>query len=290
MNFKNWLLNEMPLAHYGYEFAKGEKKDPPETFYSKQDKFQTYARAPEDWAVGKGEPPKGIDLAITDKFSDKDKLLILHPRTARVLEQKLKSSKYNFNILFIEEERSNFPYYDRRGLLRVRNQEAKSIHERIMDYIKANNLNIQSSITYAANVSTGHIMTPWMILHKLAHAVAAEQDNFDIGFPYDSLFRILPGNSGWRRFRANSDVKNMFSFKSIQQTGELSITNRNSIEELFHELMTEYLWHGKIRLNPSAPPEKKEEYQNAIIKIEALIVKCLDSCLGKVISDIPEPR
>jgi hypothetical protein len=285
MNFKNWLLNEMPLAHYGYEFAKGEKKDPPETFYSKQDKFQTYAQPPEAWAVGigKGEPPKGIDLAITDKFSDKDKLLISHPRTARVLEQKLKSSKYNFNILFIEEERSAFPYFDR---FWVRNKETKSIHERIRDYIKVNNLNIQSSITYAANVTTGHIMTPWIILHKLAHAVAFEQDNFDIGFPYDSLFRMLPGNS-----RSSLDeLKNMFSFKSIQQTGELSITNRNSIEELFHELMTEYLWHGKIRLNPSAPSEKKEEYQNSIIKIEALIVKCLDSCLGKVISDIPEPR
>lgn len=271
MNFKNWLLNEMPLVHYGYDFVgKGEQEDPPETFYSKQDKFQVYAQPPK--SRFRGEPPKGIELTITDKFSDKDKILISHPKTAKILEQKLKSSKYNFNILFIEERLSDPDW-----------SKPKNIHERIRDYIKKNNLNIDNSITYAANVSTGHLMTPWIILHKLAHAVAAEQDNFDIGFPYDALSLMLPRST---HHLSMDEIKNMFSFKSIQQTGEFSITKRESVEELFHELLTEYLWHGRIRLNPSAPPEKKEEYQKTIIKIEALIVKCLDHCLGKIISDI----
>jgi hypothetical protein len=260
MNFKEWLLNEMPLNHYGHQFINDDEKDPPETFYSKEPsgRFQIYSQ------------PVGTygDLNINDKFSRKDKAIISSPKTARVLEQKLKSSKYNFNILFIENFRINWGTKDWRP--------EKNLDDRISEYVKSNNLNIDQSITYISNRSAGHLMTPWMILHRLAHAIGAIN-----GSIYDSLRIILDLKSSNLIHLAN-----VFSFKSIQQDGRFSITSRESVEELFHELVAEYLWHGKIRLNPKVLSSDREHYQKVISDIESLIVKSLDNCVGKILRDI----
>jgi hypothetical protein len=303
-SFYEWLklLNEMPLSHYGHEFIdrNDEKDEPPETFFSKQDKFQIYTRTPEQW---KFKDAKSLDLLVNDKFSKKDKTLISHPKTAKILEKKLKSSKYNFNILFIEEERSRLhdvKFKTKQEL--IKSLETKPIEEKIKDYVETNNLNINQSITYAANVSTGHLMTPWIILHKMAHAISGAQPGATPGshqhswIPYSKFAEILSKTIGKKLDFGptnNKDffmpLKNMFAFQSMQQTGDFSIFgihNRASLQELFHESITEYLWHGKIRLSPDAPEDKKELYKKCIFEIESLIVECLDNCVGKILSDI----
>jgi len=262
MNFKEWLLNEMPLNHYGHQFINDDEKDPPETFYSKEPsgRFQIYSQ------------PVGTygDLNINDKFSRKDKAIISSPKTARVLEQKLKSSKYNFNILFIENFKIDWT-------AKKDWRPEKILDDRISEYVKSNNLNIDQSITYISNRSAGHLMTPWMILHRLAHAIGAVNPSV-----YNTFHIILDLRSS----RYLDHLRKVFLFKSIQQDGEYSITSRGSVEELFHELVAEYLWHGHIRLNPKTLPVDRERYQKVINSIESLIVRNLDSCVGQILRDI----
>ena len=267
--FLEWLkLNEMPLTHYGHNFINNDEDDPPEVLT--KDKSQDYKNTPERWMPG---AEKFQGLTITDKFSKRDKRIISHPKTAKILEQKLKSSNYNFNILFIEKYKYDVSFIDKKQ--DRKNDPLKSLSQRFKEYVEENNINIDNSITYVSTNSTGHMMTPWMILHKMAHALVRHNPNSYETF--QQFYEVI-------KTIDRSDYSNIFSFKSAQETGKNSITE--DIMELFHELIAEYLWNNKIRLNPQASKNKIQTYQNAIRQIEPLIIGTLDKSVGKVINDI----
>lgn len=262
MNFKNWLLNEMPLSHYSHDFKYSNNEE--EGFTS--DKMQTINSFTTSW----------------NKFSKKDKILISHPKTMKILEQKLKSSKFNFNILLIET------------LTRF---SVRDYREQVKNYCVENGINIVNSITFAKNATTGHLLTPWMILHTIGHALLEhektkildiENSINKISFEFKERsyddYESMDDIDG--TYLAADWIKDVFMFKSASLK---EVPNRM---ELYHELIAEYLWNGEIRINPNLSnspylkhPNSFEILKNQVHVIEQHINDVLASKVGSIITD-----
>jgi hypothetical protein len=250
MNFKEWL-NESPLQHYGYEFHSENEPD-------------------EGFLTDKTQKKGGIYAGNNqwDIFSKKDKILISHPKTFKTLEEKLRKSSFNFIILLIEQHNGLEPPY---GL----------DEDQIRDYLDKNNIDAQTrknSIIFAKDATSGHLLTPWMILHTIGHALTdSSRTRFYINEINQTLWDIeKTGESG---FLLNP-LKKVFVFKSIKDS---NVPNR---DELINELIAEFLWNGKIRINPEIASLKfPEEIKSKVLSIEEDIKKCLNLCVGTIIWD-----
>jgi len=242
IKFKEWL-NESPLQHYGYDFHS--ENDPDEGFFKDKAQSNSAGGQTDEW----------------DKFSKRDKALISHPKTFKTLEDKLRKSSFNFIILLIEQPLSKIYNYRNR----------RSEYERqIRYYLSDNNINIQNSIVFAKDSTSGHLLTPWMILHTIGHALA------DSPYFMDEIQNLVWEIDGLSK----DNVGKVFAFKSAK---EYKIPNR---VELINELIAEFLWSGKIRINPEIVSlEWAEEIKSKVLKLEEQIKDCLSLCVGKIIID-----
>lgn len=255
MDFKKWLLKEMPLSNYKTNFIH----EPYEkegfgynTIKNKIDKSrQVLPNTTSDFFSNQKD--------IEDQFSKKDRLIITHPKTFKILEEKLKDSKYNFNILLVESQKKS---------------SVNEYMEYLIKFMKENNINQQNHITFAKNSTSGHLLTPWMILHTLGHAISEEND-----YNIRNIINLLEPMENINYPIASGGIKNIFNFKSVEEIK--SIYDR----EIVHELIAEYLWHrGKIRVKK--PYNNIEEIMNVIFEVEEKITEILDNCVGKIILDV----
>jgi len=276
MNFKNWLLNEMPLKHYGHEFHSSNSDT--EVFDKSKKQYEINPTS-QDVPWG-GKIKSTTKDPISGKFSKKDKIIISHPKTARILEEKLKKSKYNFNILLIEKNSNvqvTFSPTSSRPIL-------KGYPDQIENYMKENNLQKENHITFVKLGTTGHLLTPWMILHNLGHAITDHLSK-NRSSAYEKLDRLA------------YDIYDIYPQVFLFQ----SATSRKVEDsaELTHELIAEYLWHGKIRVNNNFNEKNiklytGDEYTKAlwsdrehlISQAEEYIDECLKECVGEIIYDI----
>jgi len=247
---ENFKLNEMPLSSYKYSFYSDN--DPEERYYPRKG-LQTKGRNTPD--------------PVVDRFSKRDKTLISHPKTSRVLEEKLKSSGFNFNILFIEIPPGETTVYYEGDVER---------------YIKKNNIQKDNHITFAKNASTGHLLTPWMILHTLGHAlVEHDVKGKQLHVGMDDSIKTVKSVFHQGIWRGIKSLETPFIFKSALNKTILNLS------ELRHELVAEYLWNGQIRMTPDLDKlvSGQEVILHEVNKIELAIKKMLESCIGKVIYD-----
>lgn len=276
MKFKNWLLNEMPLKHYGYEFHSTNS----DTEGFDKSKKQYEINPISHTAPWGGETKSTTKDSISGKFSRKDKIIISHPKTARVLEEKLKRSKYNFNILLIEKNSNvqlTFTPTSSRPIL-------KGYPNQIENYMKENNLQKENHITFVKLSTTGHLLTPWMILHNIGHAITDHLSQKRSSF-YEKLDRLA--------YDVYDIYQQIFLFQSAASR------KVEDSAELTHELIAEYLWHGKIRVNNKFNDKNIALYageehikalwadrEHLISQAEEYIDKCLKECVGEIIYDI----
>ena len=265
MNFKEWIENfylEMPLSHFGYRF---HQHDDSEEFFDKN-KLQVTTPFTND------EPSvAGIEKG---KFTRRDQILISRPKTFRELEERLKNSKYNFNILMIEKN----PDYSYSKSSEI-NQLAPPYglggnHSEIIEYLKENKIDFYNSITFIQRSSSGHLLTPWMILHRIGHAITTRIGNKNVDYKFYSIVReYLPE-------KFNNKILSIFEFKSAKDPKYSGINDA----ELIHEVIAEYLWNGKIRLSTSLGEQDKKECEQLIDELEKLVDELLKECVGKIIS------
>lgn len=196
---------------------------------------------------------------IRPSFNDKDMATIKHPKTSMTLEKILeRNTRHTFNILFVTHNlESNYK-------------------DTIKNFCKQNSIPTQDRITFAKNSSTGGLLTPWMILHTFSHALCEQNKNLFNNLT--SLFRPTGG--------LLFDSSKLFRFKSARTTvknyGKVitpSQSNRqiNEWDELIYEIITEYLWHGYIRHDPSI--------YKKVTKAEVFILNALHDAVGKIILD-----
>lgn len=221
---------------------------------------------------------------VSGYFSRKDRSVITHPRTMKTLEQRLARSGHDFNILFIEDTRA---------------YSGSDYDQQVEDFMESNGIQREGHITFVKNGTSGHVLTPWMILHTLGHAVTEHAGGERSGRAVGAKSRIqdravdimsLVSETDCRSLGNRSPgcleaLRKVFAFKSVARTDNHSTADNNS--ELVHELVAEFLWNGdRIRIKP--PYDEDPEVPALVRDIEAEVRTLLDNCVGKVIYDYYE--
>lgn len=241
MEFKKWL-SEMPLAHYGNNF-----KD---------------MNGPEFPGPGK-ETPWGD----RGQFNINDKIIIKHPKTVATLERLLSRHRWKFNILMYETHSENM--------------EEKEFTDLVKKWMHQNKIEIWDHITFAKNGSSGDLMTPWMILHTIGHAI---NDETTIGYSIIEFLKKVYTGGPMSNEELIGKLSNILQFKSIANMGKINTKMKlapSSAQEFVNELIAEYLWNGKIRYKPSATSIEIQ----SLAEVEQAIAKNLDNMVGRIIID-----
>lgn len=261
MRFRQFM--EMPLSSFRSKFVREPRTRDREGFGDERGKQVVVGQA-------------GV-AEIRGYFSRKDRAVITHPRTARVLEQKLAGSAYKFNILMLEREGDRIGDYESR---------------QVGEFIDKNGIQTDGHITFIKNGTSGHVMTPWMILHTLGHAVFAHVGNErNIRLVFMRILNELadavcgneePGNPARMPNRkCLVMLGDTLMFRSVQKDAEYPAYDDQ--DELFHELIAEFLWNGdRIRVGG---PRSGGVVPVIVKKFENAVKEALDSCVGHVIFD-----
>jgi hypothetical protein len=174
-------------------------------------------------------------------------------------------------------------------------------------------------IVFLKKGSSGDLLTPWMILHTMAHA-AFQSGNKDseelIYLRLKRMFVSLSGNNNWNDLdemieNPNDEIlSNLFNFASARSsltswsTGKVAKSRLISGQELVYEIFVSYLYGGGKLKRPTGEKLSKltklisqkydndydENYISRLVDsvfsgIEEIINEVLESCRGKVIAD-----
>ena len=176
-------------------------------------------------------------------------------------------------------------------------------------------------IVFIKRGSSGDLLTPWMILHTMAHAAFQSEQYGKVSeeIIYSRLQRMfvsLSGDNNWHdldEMIKNPDdeiLSNLFNFASARSsstfwgTGKVAKSRLLNAQELVYEIFVSYLYGGGKLKRPTGEKLGKltklisEKYDNDYDKnyisrlvdsvfsgIEEIINKVLKSCRGKVIAD-----
>lgn len=257
------FLNEMALSSYRHKFG-------PDT--GREEGFSTLTSGKPDI----GYQISGVGEQISGRFSRKDRQVITHPRTARILEERLKESEFDFNILLIEDKW--------RGEKSPRDGN-QGYESQVEEFMEQNGMRTEGHITFVKNGTSGHVLTPWMILHTMGHALAEEEPmahNWIRQIIHAILERISPGNNDFRTAARKGTFARLFMFKSASIDDYHNSGNTPS--ELCNELIAEFLWNnGTIRIKP--PYDEDQEVMSRVESMKMEIRSMLQRCVGKIIYD-----
>lgn len=267
------FLNEMSLKSYRHDF-----KDRAE----REEGFHTDPNTGRRDLGNQTYTDKGRQRSITDRFSQKDRIVITHPRTFRRLEERLGNSEFDLNILLIEHRRAESGLGSSRQL--------KDYEDQVEEFMRTNGIQREGRVTFVKNATSGHVLTPWMILHTLGHALT-ETDGRANNRIKDSVHMIArrinpdsnlyPGTETWMK-RQRETIGSVFQFASASLEGQHNSTASPS--ELAHELIAEFLWNGdRIRIKP--PHHEDPEIVRWVKHIERDIRDMLRANVGRIIYD-----
>lgn len=266
---------EMPLSSFRSKFVREPRAREWEGFGAARGKKTYRGRQVVVGQAGEKD--------IEGYFSRKDREIITHPRTARLLEQKLAGSAYRFNILMLEREGDRIGGYEA-----ARADWSRQVGE----FMEKNNIETEGHITFIKNGTSGHVMTPWMILHTLGHAAFAHVENErNIRLVFMRILNELAdavcGNEEPEDYARMPNRKclamlgDALMFRSVQKDAE--DPSYGDQDELFHELIAEFLWNGdRIRVGG---PRSGGVVPVIVKKLEDAVREVLDSCVGHVIFD-----
>ena len=174
-------------------------------------------------------------------------------------------------------------------------------------------------IVFIKRGSSGDLLTPWMILHTMAHA-AFQSGNKDseelIYLRLKRMFVSLSANNHWNDLdemieNPNDEIlSNLFNFASARSsstfwgTGKVAKSRLLNAQELVYEIFVSYLYGGGKLKRPAGEKLSKltklisqkydndydESYISRLVDsvfsgIEKIINEVLKSCRGKVIAD-----
>lgn len=266
--FREFLMREMPLSYYGTRFVGRERQG---------DAFKTRP----DGTVDQSNQVDARGEYINHRFSLKDRRVVSHPRTLKELEERLARTGYMFNFLLLESRAGSKAASDRR--LDVYRGEVE-------EFMREEGIVREGHITFAKNGTSGHVLTPWMILHTLGHAVSDHADKRGIRH-YEAMMKVLsrlpdgdsgPVNPMGRDGDERTNLGHVLMFRSVQ--GDMRGDSHASYTELVHEIVAEYLWNGgEIRIRP--PYDMDEAVYEAVSSVERIVEEILDSCVGDVVYD-----
>jgi hypothetical protein len=179
----------------------------------------------------------------------------------------------------------------------------------------------KDDIVFIKKGSSGDLLTPWMILHTMAHAAFQSEQYGKVSeeLIYSRLQRMfvsLSGNNNWNdldEIIKNPDdeiLSNLFNFASARSSltswsiGKVAKSRILDAQELVYEIFVSYLYGGGKLKRPAGEKLSKltklisqkydndydENYISRLVDsvfsgIEEIINQVLESCRGKVIAD-----
>ena len=195
------------------------------------------------------------------KINARDEKVVSHSKTYRQLERVLKTStNFDFNIIIGQPPASKYGY------------SQNGVRQFVKDIAAKENIPLQNHITFVKSSSTGDVLTSWMILHNIGHAIL-DNDN-QVGnqamITISKLLSQLETRTNANEKSRVADLVKLFNFRSAREKPNKII----DIGELVFELMAEYLWHGKIRFSESNPiiQEIEKELHNSLAAAVGTIV------------------
>jgi hypothetical protein len=124
-------------------------------------------------------------------------------------------------------------------------------------------------------------MTPWILAHKIAHAIDQNEIYFNFidknSLNY-KIFNFIDDNS------IDEEIyKNLFSFKSWKTIGFVKLITSG---ELYTELVTLYLITGKIQPNKTGNESFDNMIEQYCLKFTTLLENLFKSLEGKILTEV----
>lgn len=187
------------------------------------------------------------------------------------LENKLSKSGYEWNLLLVPSGN------DEEG--------------RLQNLLHSKNISMDGAITFVVRDSGGHSITPWMLVHRAAHAVF-ESDN--VISSNRQLFDDMWTMMGEFAARFNDDDEHgpwdvwckLLHFRSaIKMTA-----SSPGVGELIHDMTAAYIFNNGLVIKPNNNwnyGAMDQPTQRSLFELKSKLVRCikaaLDNCVGKTL-------
>jgi len=225
LNFKSWILNEMPLGNYGWNYNK-----PPT----------------------KAGPP-GADTPDNERgiFNSRDRVVISHPKTLETLEKVLSKHRWTFNILLYEAN-SKDDFFQKISDWMIQNQIPK---EGRITFAK-NGSSGDAMTPWMILHTMGHAL--------LGYGLHREDAYNRIRDELRNLCKQLIAQEFPEDSREVTVIGKYLKFKSVTNINNNNVKAKlgTSIAEFIYELFAEFMWNGKIRLSEGSPELVRTFFSN----------------------------
>lgn len=252
-----------------------------------------------------GRNPHIVDIRSFDKIRDShfsfeynDKITLANQKTIKKLESRLNNSNYNWNII-------------------IGDYEGLNIYDRLMwpDVVKSKlGIETENHITFIKQSSSGHTLTPDMLIHTIGHAVIDHIRNYHtqshslfknvvnaILYKVEGLTQVT--NSPFVDTNALDDISRValvMPFGSARYT-LLSIIepqsnrvgfyrDRRIIDwaEVQHEIVAQYVRTNYVKVGPNKIAQQigfNGDFTTEEKQLNEVLKQILDACVGYVIYD-----
>ena len=195
-------------------------------------------------------------------FRGADKKLVPHPKSELKTQQFFEQTPYDFRLFF-----SNIPgtgKYSEHGPMSP--EQIKEVFKDRADEIIDGSENAITVVFVGNKGDAKVILTPWMMAHRLGHAIAreyavgsrgsrdaaawyaAEKHFFEnINSILKDYYGIYAGAKGFT-FELSSEYNSLFNAIGTQRSSRQNLIRRPY--EFFYELFAQYLGTGTVKMNP----------------------------------------
>lgn len=254
------------------------------------------------------------DWEKNHSFRDRDRKILKHPKHAEIVKKKFENSNADFNLFFVNSAKANkHTEVGEVDIQFVKNELGDDVYQAVEKSRTSDEDAI--NIIFTNNKGAQRVsMTPWIIAHRLGHALARERGSRDAyvykqasDFLIQAMGEILE-YYGKQDFPDNerrifTDRKSQLAMKAFfTKICTFKSARENKIRDWFevlNELIAQYITTGKIKFNE--PPRafgsrysgyyyaRKEELEDLDQRVdmlsrdmEMMIDDILSSSAGKI--------
>lgn len=211
--------------------------------------ISNYRFEPSNLSFTRDQTKQAIPFLTRNDFNSLNPRYKAQPSLIRQLNLKLaKNHPYDWNILVIEKIYSHHSDY----------------REMVQQYCRDNNIQTQGHITFAFNSSTGDPITPWMVCHKIGHALLKDETCSDLM----GKILLLAEQSGLTTDNTSYIYSKIFNFRSVRDR----LTE--NVAEILRDALAQYLLTGKIASTPEISKELETKFSTM-----------LQSAIGEILID-----
>lgn len=226
--------------------------------------------------------PDGLgDNSFVSKF---DRALIQDPKTEATLRRFLKKIDMPIHVLFLNSRAGleiakdflDYGEYDdeRENSENMRALLGKALTSRIAS-LRKDRKALVVVLTHNEGGEKRHPMTPWMIVHRMAHACGA--DTLSLGVEFNAELMELKRLVGLNPLAALKAINTFRAARENMMVGDVEV-------EVACELFTQYIVTGRVKFRvPQGTPQKNVATVERIVRsMEERLTELLDDYIKRL--------